>query len=173
MRALVGMGSSSAVSALVLAILLFAPALVSRAQEQGRQEILVGWEVHAALPAPELDALQSSARIDRLRVVERARGIVYAARQRRPEVGEGQIVVTAVDAAGVEKGRSIVADPRILRAEIPDESGLLRGVELVRPSAEFLVTLPDDPSIRELRIHEPRWNGDAYELDLVATLPID
>ena len=149
--------------------------LASHAQPtaENAQEIRVSWQIDTA-PAPGApDRMGRAARVDRLVVVERWRNVVYAPRQRRPEIAEGQIVVTVVDAAGNEKGRTIVPDPRILRAEFPDETGQLQGNHRVRPNAEFLVTLPDDPSIRELRIHEPRWNGSEFELDLLVAVELD
>ena len=167
------MNSRLQVAFVVASILLTGLASHSQANDESAQEFRVAWEVHSAASPVAPDQQARMDRVDRLVVLERKRGVVYAPRQTRPEVGAGQIVVTVEDAAGNEKGRSIVPDPRILRAEIPDETGQLQGVELVRPNAEFLVTLPDDPSIRVLRIYEPRWNGSEFQLDLVGTMELD
>jgi hypothetical protein len=161
------------VAAVALSVLLAGLASLAQPTSETAQELRVSWEVDTAPSPGALGPTGRAARGDRLVVLERWRNVVYAPRQRRPEIAAGQIVVTVVDAAGNERGRTIIPDPRILRAEFPDETGALQGVQQVRPNAEFLVTLPDHPSVRELRIHEPRWNGSEFELDLLGAVALD
>jgi hypothetical protein len=112
-------------------------------------------------------------RIDNLVILERRRGVVFAPLQRRPQVSAGLIVVSAVDGDGIERGRTILPDPRIIRAEFPDETGRLQGIVLLRPNVEFLVTLPEDPEIRELHILEPRWNGHEFVLEFISAVDVE
>jgi len=150
-------------------------ALVGHAQAPGEnaQELRVSWNVHtAASPRPRGEVRRED-RIDSLAILERRRDVAFPPLQRRPQVSSDQIVVTAVDGAGIEKGRTILPDPRIIRAEVPDATGKIHGTVLFRPHVEFLVTLPEDPAIRELRIHEPRWNGRAFVLEFVGAVDLE
>ena len=161
----------SQIVAAMASILL--PGLASHAQDEPVQEFRISWQRADRAPNADLEARGRTTSPERFAVRERLRGVVFAPRQRRPEVAAGQISVVAADAAGKERGRTIVPDPRILRAEIPDGVGRLQSVELLSPSAEFLVALPDAPSIRELQIFEPRWNGSQYELILIGSMELE
>jgi hypothetical protein len=64
----------------------------------------------------------------------------------------------------------VLPDPRLLRAEWPDPTGVVQGVKLHRANADFFVPVPDDSAITELRVYHPRWTGTAFDLDLVGTV---
>jgi len=76
--------------------------------------------------------------------------------QRALEMADDRLLVLAVDAAGQIRFWSVIANPRLIRAEFPDASGRLSGRVIERPDAELLVDLPADPAIREVRIYTPQ-----------------
>ncbi len=91
-------------------------------------------------------------------------------RERNPQLSSDQIVVVAVDGEGKEIDRHLIRDPRILRGEFPGPTGQIKGTVLHHATAEFLITLPDDPRITDLWLYHPRWTGTAYVLDLLGTI---
>jgi hypothetical protein len=63
----------------------------------------------------------------------------------------------------------VVGDPRTVRSEVPDSSGVLTGQQLSAPHADFTIAIPDSPAIKEVRIYQPNWNGQGFTLTLVGT----
>ena len=106
-------------------------------------------------------------------VIERKQILGRMPRQRSRELVSDQIVVVAVDKYGREKNRTLLPDPRVLRAESPSLTGELRGQIFYRPKVEFIVPLPNDPEIAKLYCYHPRWNGTAFTLDLLGAIPIE
>ena len=90
------------------------------------------------------------------------------ARERDPQLAPDRLLVVAVDTAGGPIDWRIVADPRVVRSESPDATGLLSGTVLTYPEAELRVAVAESVDIRELRIYKPRWTGDAWVLDPIA-----
>jgi hypothetical protein len=64
----------------------------------------------------------------------------------------------------------LVADPRLLRAEVPGPDGELSGQVLSRESAEFVVHDPDDEAVAEVRLYHPEWDGQKFSLELVGAV---
>lgn len=156
--------------ALVLLILgLGQPASMVMAQTV--QEVRVQWEAYIGAPAPQV--VPGTAQPSNLfTLLERRRVPGSLPRQRNPELSSDQIVVVAVDAQGQEIGRSLILDPRVLRAERPRPTGELSGEVLHHANTELLIALPDDPAIRELRLYHPRWTGTVFDLDWLGTVPL-
>src|SRR5258706_8000398 len=75
--------------------------------------------------------------------------------QRSLELADDRLLILAVDAAGEIRFWSVIANPRLIRAEFPDASGRLSGRVIERPDAELIVDVPADPAIREVRIYTP------------------
>jgi hypothetical protein len=95
-------------------------------------------------------------------------------RQRNAELSSQHLVIVAVDAKGEEISRTVMLDPRVLRAETTESSGQFTSSELLyRKNVTFSVTIPDDARAFALRIQKPRWTGDKFALDLIgeAILP--
>jgi hypothetical protein len=95
-------------------------------------------------------------------------------RQRNPELSPQHLVVVGLNAQGQETSRTIMFDPRILRAETAESSGQLTSAELLyRKDVSFSVTIPDDPNTIALRIYKPHWTGKEFVLHLIgeANLP--
>ena len=88
--------------------------------------------------------------------------------QRALELADDRLLVLAVDAAGQIRFWSVIANPRLIRAEFPDASGRLSGRVIERADAELLVDIPADPAIREVRVYTPQ----AEDLRLSGTVAV-
>jgi hypothetical protein len=66
----------------------------------------------------------------------------------------------------------LIPDPTIMRAELPGPTGELTGGAVPQATSDFLVALPDDPAVTELRFYRPRWTGAVFGLDLLGTAPL-
>jgi len=94
-------------------------------------------------------------------------------RHRNPELSAQDLVVISINAAGAETSRTIIRDPRIVRAETGAAPGQLTSREfLYRNEVTFSVILAD-PSAVAVKLYKPRWTGKAFVLDLIgeADLP--
>ncbi len=89
--------------------------------------------------------------------------------QRALEMAPDRLLVLGVDSAGAIKFWSVVADPRVLRAEFPGPGGQLSGRTLARPNAELLLDVPDNSEIREVRVYHPV--ADDLRLEGTLSLP--
>ena len=82
-------------------------------------------------------------------------------------------MIVVQDASARELDWRIVANPRLLRAEVPDApGGALTGRTLEHQDAELLVAIPNAPGADRILLYSPRWTGVDYELDLLAQLPL-
>jgi hypothetical protein len=89
-------------------------------------------------------------------------------RQRNPELSPQHIVVLGLNAKGQETSRTIMLDPRILRAETAESIGKKTSSEfLYRKDVKFSIMIPDDADAVTLKIYKPRWTGKAFALDLI------
>jgi hypothetical protein len=89
-------------------------------------------------------------------------------RQRRPELSKHHLVIKGLDTEGEEIARSIIIDPRIVRAEHADPSGKITSSKIfLRTNVEFTVVLPDDPRITSIRVYNPSWTGETWKLVLI------
>lgn len=164
------------VFAAVLALMLGSLAVQADADDSSRaQELRISWHADV-VTAPEAEGRVRSPELlqgHRFSVLGRRRGLAAMPRERRPQLASDRIVIMAVDAAGQERSRTILPDPRIVRAERPGPDGVLTGMVLFRQEADFLLTLPDGDEVRELRIYQPRWTGEAFALDAIGTVPVE
>jgi hypothetical protein len=135
------------------------------------QEVRIGWDASVESRAPGVAGERRQAP-DRFTLLERRTNPGMVARQRNPELSSDQILVVAVDSVGNEINRQLVADPRVVRTELPDPAGRLKHEVLHRTRTELLITLPDDPAIAEIRLYHPRWTGSTFALDLLGTVPL-
>ena len=90
---------------------------------------------------------------------------------RASEVSTDQLLVATVDSRRQLRGWALVTDPRILRQEGPAPNGELKGEVLHRTKVEFIITIPDDASIAELRFYKPVRSGEEFNLLLLGTSP--
>jgi len=97
---------------------------------------------------------------------------IAAVRERDPQLSSERLVVIAFTPDGTVADWRVAADPRIVRAEQPDQTGLLSGQVLRRTGADLHVTIAMLPSISQIRVYQPRWNGAAFDLELVGSVDV-
>jgi len=100
----------------------------------------------------------------------------YSESARQPlsiDLGPGRLFVVAIDRTRVLRSWSIILDPRVVRSEGPGPDGTLTGQTLYLEDAEFVLSIPDDPDIVELRLFEVLPDGQAYRLSSAGSLPIE
>lgn len=131
---------------------------------RSHRELKLSWAAdRAALPSPA--AVQSKNAAGRVALAQasvRREGALP--KQRSAELSTTQVVVVALDAEGRMRWCGLVADPRLLRAEVSNPGGEMSGQVLYRESAEFVVDYPDDESITEIRLYHPDWDGQKFSL---------
>jgi len=93
-------------------------------------------------------------------------------RQRSLELSIEQLVVIGVGEDSQILWWHTLADPRLVRAETPDETGKLKNESFYLPTVEFAIAYPEDLGIRALRLYHPVWNGKDFQLQLAGTLPV-
>ena len=134
------------------------------APARSHRELRVTWEADkAALPGPAAAQYKNAAgRVTLSQSAVRREGGLP--KQRSAELSPTQVVVVALDAEGRMRWCGLVADPRLLRAEVSDPGVELTGQVIYRESAEFVVHYPDDESITEIRLYHPGWDGQKFSL---------
>ena len=90
------------------------------------------------------------------------------ARLRSLDLAPDTLLAVAIDAQNKLRSWAVIPDPRIIRAESPGPDGVLRGRILTVDQPEFSITIPDDSSIIEIRLFEPRWTGRDFALTHIA-----
>ncbi|HEX8189550.1 MAG TPA: hypothetical protein VF586_14435 [Pyrinomonadaceae bacterium] len=140
------------------------------ASARAHRELKVSWEADkSALPKPAAAQNKNApGRVALLGASARREGALP--RQRSAELSPTQVVVVALDAEGRMRWCGLVADPRLLRAEVPGPDGELSGQVLYRESAEFVVHYPDDEAVAEVRLYHPEWDGEKFSLELVGAV---
>jgi hypothetical protein len=105
---------------------------------------------------------------ERVKVLEKRRISGKIPRQRNVELSSQHLVVIGLDENGKEIDRVLVNDPRLIRAEIFDQSGNIVSKKLFyRENAEFSLVFKDDPSLRVLKFYHPNWTGTKFVLELI------
>ena len=83
-----------------------------------------------------------------------------------------RLFVAAVDAGNALRSWTVVADPRIVRAESFGPDGAIQGEDLYRPDADLFVTIPNDTAVAALRVYQTLWDGQAFHLTSVGAVPV-
>jgi hypothetical protein len=139
------------------------------AQAQTVQELRLRWESTSGAAVEFVEGQPPPATFTTL---ERRRATGTLTRRRSLDLSADQIVISGLDGSGVEIYRNLMADPRILRAEAPGPTGELAGQVLYRSATEFLIDLPDDPALTNVKLYHPRWTGTAFTLDLIVSIQL-
>ncbi len=139
------------------------------ATSQQAQDIHVEW---LSQTQPAAVTTQQKLAPGAFALVKRKAGLGSLPRQRAPELSPQQLLIIATDDQQRLRWWGLIADPRILRAEFPQPSGELAGQIFYHAQVQFVVAVPDDATITELRFYHPRWTGAAYELDLLGTTSV-
>jgi hypothetical protein len=146
--------------------------LGSNALAQTIQEIRVRWDTNLPGPPPKDARSVREPASNVFTLLERRTFSGKVPRQRNPEVTSDQIVVIAHDVDGQLVDWQLIPDPLVLRSEQPGPKGDLRGQTLYRTSADFLITLPADPTIKRIDLYHPRWTGTDFVLEFMGTVPL-
>ena len=120
----------------------------------------------------QMDQADAAKPSPRLALRARTRGAGSLPRLRSLDLAPDKLLVVAVSADGILRGWTVIQDPRFIRAEWPGPDGVFTGRSVPVPGAEFHVAIPDDPSVAEVRIFQPRWNGRSFDLEAVGTLAL-
>jgi hypothetical protein len=147
-------------------------------QGSRHKQVRIVWEADPAA-REKLSAVETStleARRDSfghsLRVADVRESAGTLPRHRSPELSQDKLMVIAVGAGGNLKWWTLIDDPRLVRAEVPGPDGVLSGQTFYRAEPEFVVNVPEDKAITELRLYHPRWTGREFVLDLINTISI-
>jgi hypothetical protein len=137
------------------------------------QQLRVHWDVYPGAPSTEVPLSAGQAPLpasDVFTLLDATKRTGVMRQQRDPELSADQLVVFTVNAADEEMEWFLIPDPRIIRGEMPDATGQLQGATFHRASADFIVTFPEDPTVRTLRFYQPRWTATGWQLDRIGTL---
>jgi len=140
-----------------------------REEAAGTQELLIS--LTTARPVADKSQQQSTSPVS-LGIVSRRHFQDSTKARKNLKVSPNKWIVAGIGGQGELRHWALIADPLVLRAESPDPDGLLSGQVLQREQAEFLVSVPDDPLIRQLRLFRPKWTGLEYELELMGEVPL-
>lgn len=134
------------------------------------REVWIRWDAYVgAPPLVEADS-ERFAKARSLAVTRRRKRKGTLPLQRSLELSPERMLVVGVDAGGQMRFWSVIADPRLLRAESPGTDNVLKGRLLHHTKPQFAVNLPDDRETKELRFYLPRWNGSDYVLEPVGAV---
>jgi len=138
---------------------------VAQVDSGSAQEVRIHWFVKD----PRI-AAQAAA--DDLTVVDRRPVLGAVARERRPELAPDKLVVVLLADDGREVDWRIIPDPRLIRGEFAGADGKMSGQQLRRVETDFLVSIPDLPTIARLALYQPRWTGREFMLDLIGAVDL-
>lgn len=93
-------------------------------------------------------------------------------RERQPEPSANDLVIVLQDSSGNDLDWRIIPNPRLIRSETPDRSGLLSGQLIERDEVELLVYVPDIAGAERIQIFSPVWNGREFTLDPLGQVTI-
>jgi hypothetical protein len=136
----------------------------------GTREMRIRWNTGSAVASSQ--SVQSSPRSGKFDIAGERRYVDPPPRQRSLELSTGRILIVGVDRAKRLKSWTVVPDPRIVRSEGPGPDGVLTGQTLYVDHSEFLVSIPDDAEIVELRLYEPQPSGQTFKLAAAGVLSI-
>ena len=89
------------------------------------------------------------------------------AHRRHVEYSEDQIVVVGLAADLTELTRTVMIDPRLIRAEALFGESDLPSAKLYRTSVDFSVSI-DNPAVVKIQILLPSWDGSKWQFDVIA-----
>ena len=94
-----------------------------------------------------------------------------APRMRRIDYSSDQVVIVGLAADGSERTRTVMMDPRLVRAEaILGEADLVT-TRFYLHSVDFPILI-DDAEVVTVQILKPRWTGGDWQFDLIAAAPL-
>lgn len=141
--------------------------MISPAPADTVREVRIQWEAYPGAPlvvAPGQQPSGPTFTVSDQRIIKGG-----LTRQRSLEMSSTQMLVVAVNAIGQLKAWTLITDPRLLRVETPTAANELKGQVLHHSTPDFLVAIPNDPEIVELRFYHPEWTGKEFVLELLGS----
>jgi len=142
-------------------------------QAAGTREVRVRWTTGSAASTPSTPAARPVSSGGSFSVSEQRNYPEPARQDSSLNLGPGRLFVATIDRNRGLKSWSLTLDPRIVRSEGPGADGTLTGETLYFEHTEFLVTIPDDPDIVELRLFEVQSEGQSHRLVSAGSVPIE
>lgn len=145
-------------------------------QPQMHREVKVRWtDPTSASPSaqskPSISASQQKLP-PTLSLVEDKKRSGTLARHRSLQLSPTHLFIAAVNETNQLRWWSIMADPRLIRAESQTSTGELRTQNFYQSNFTLTVAFPDDPEITNLHFYEPVWTGSEFELKLLAVVHV-
>jgi hypothetical protein len=141
-------------------------------QAQYHQELLVRWQPSDKSPATNANGETQQQPIQPLTVMGHTNRTGRLQRQRALELSEEQVLVIGVGADEAMRWWTLIADPRLRRAEMPGPDGELSGQSMPLSETDFAVSYPADASITELRFYHPHWTGTRFTLESIGSAAV-
>ncbi len=94
-------------------------------------------------------------------------------RDRVLELSPNQVLLIALDASGKLRWWKLYLDPRLVRAEVPDDNGQLKSEEHYLKTVDFVIDYPAEAGIREVRLYHPLWTEKEFQLELIGKLTVN
>ena len=135
------------------------------------QELHLRWAA-VAPPSPSPPPNPSADPTQGLTLVTRRIAAGPAPQLRGLRLATNRLFVAAVDAGNALRSWTIVADPRIIRAESFGPDGAIQGQDLYRPDADLFVTIPNDAAVTALRVYQTLWDGRTFHLTPLGAVPV-
>jgi hypothetical protein len=110
--------------------------------------------------------------VGRLTVTESRAGFGALPRQRTAELAETQVLVAGVDQSSQLVWWQVITDPRFVRSETVAATGEVSGRVTYLARADFFLSFPDDPAIKQLRLYHPQWNGTRFQLVAIGVIDV-
>ena len=129
-------------------------------------------ELRVQWTAARADAARTRATVGTFRLLGQARFAGAPRRERQPEPSANDLVIVVQDSTGRDLDWRIILNPRLIRAETPDQNGVLSGRVIERDEVELLVYIPDVAGADRIQIFSPVWNGKDYTLEPLGQLTI-
>ena len=149
-------------------------ATTASAASEGSRRVRIEWQAYTPVsPAPSppaspavlfVDPRDAGPPVNAWTILRFFPKSSVSPRARELELAEDRLLVRALDGSGGERFRTVIPDPRVVRAEAMDEQGRMSGRVLHRRRTVFDLLLPEDPSIVELRFYHPNWTGEGWDL---------
>jgi len=136
---------------------------------EGSQELLIKFTAGKAIQSESQQQSTSPASIG---IVSRRSFQESVKTNKRLKVSSYKWIAAGIGSQGELRHWTLIADPLVLRAESPGPDGQLSGQVLQREQAEFLVSIPDDPLIRQIKLFRPKWTGQDYELEVMGVVSL-
>jgi hypothetical protein len=143
------------------------------ADAQTHRELRIHWQSFgkAESPSPALlneQQLASGSGLTRKTSTVRTGALP---RERSFELSTDHIFVVGVDEHDAVRWWRLIADPRLVRAEV-GRTTEMQSQNYYLSNADLVVECPDDPVLKQLRLYRPLWNGQEFQLELIGAVAL-